>query len=59
MTEPKVQGTLDSKARLKKKEGGKKKQKKKKRKNRSNVSGLGVWGAQHTNSVSDKSNLLA
>lgn len=32
MTEPKVQGTLDSKARLKKKEGGKKKQKKKKRK---------------------------
>jgi hypothetical protein len=30
-----------------------------KQKEKPNQRGLGVWGAQHTNSVSDKSNLLA
>lgn len=47
MTEPKVQGTLDSKARLKKKEGGKKKQKKKKEKTEATLVDLG-YGVRNT-----------
>jgi hypothetical protein len=48
MTEPKVQGTLDSKARLKeKRKGDKKKGKRSKKKNRSNVVDLG-YGVRNT-----------
>lgn len=44
------------KARLREKQGEIEREK---QKEKPNQRGLGVWGAQHTNSVSDKSNLLA